>query len=233
MNEAEFDKFADEYQAALAAGIRLSGEGPAYFSEYKLADIARAWQAAGHAVDTPVRMLDFGAGTGNSVPYVHKHFGKAELTCVDLSRRSLNVASKRFPGQADYVHFDGTHLPFPAETFDIAFAMVVFHHIPHDQHLALLEELRRVLRPDGSLFIFEHNPLNPLTVRVVNNCPFDENAELIRSHALRARMAQAGFSSTSTQYRVFFPHGLRFLRPMERVLTWLPLGGQYCVQARK
>lgn len=233
MNEAEFDKFADEYHAALAAGIKLSGEGPAYFSEYKVADIARAWHADGRSADTPVRVLDFGAGTGNSVPYVHKHFSNAHLSCVDLSRRSLDVASQRFPGKAEYVHFDGTHIPFAAETFDIAFAMVVFHHIPHDQHLALLEELRRVLRPDGCLFIFEHNPLNPLTVRVVNNCPFDENAQLIRSSALRRRMSQAGFSSTATQYRVFFPHGLRFLRPLERALTWLPLGGQYSVRAFK
>ena len=35
--------------------------------------------------------LDFGAGIGNSVPYVRKHLAGAELTCLDLSQRSLEV----------------------------------------------------------------------------------------------------------------------------------------------
>ena len=40
MDEAEFDKFADEYRGLHAANIRLSGEEPEYFAEYKVVDIA-------------------------------------------------------------------------------------------------------------------------------------------------------------------------------------------------
>jgi len=233
MNEAEFDKFADEYHSSLAKGIAWSGEAPAYFSEYKIADIARAWGSREQCANAPLKLLDFGAGIGNSVPFVHRYFANSELTCLDLSKRSLGVAEQRFPSAARYVHFDGAHIPFAADEFSIAFAMVVFHHIDHDHHLELLRQLHRTLRPGGSLFIFEHNPLNPLTVRVVNNCPFDENARLIHGSHLRQRMRQAGFARTSIRYRVFFPHALRALRPIERALTWLPLGGQYCVRAYK
>ena len=42
-------------------------------------------------------------------------------------------------------------------------------------------ELKRVLRAGGACVIFEHNPLNPLTVQAVNTCPFDENAVLIKA----------------------------------------------------
>lgn len=233
MNEAEFDKFADEYHAALTAGIALSGESPEYFSEYKIADIARECRPQARSQDGSVRLLDFGAGIGNSVPYVSRHFAAARLTCLDLSQRSLEVAEKRFPGQARYVRFDGAHIPFPADHFDIAYAMCVFHHIDHADHGAVLEELRRVVKPGGSLFIFEHNPFNPLTVRVVNTCPFDENAHLIRGPQMRQRLLAAGFSSAKNRYRVFFPHLLRWLRPMESALAWLPLGGQYYAHAIK
>jgi hypothetical protein len=34
------------------------------------------------------------------------------------------------------------------------------------------------------------------------------------------------------RYRVFFPHALAALRPLERLLAWLPLGAQYYVCAR-
>lgn len=233
MNEAEFDKFADGYYASHTAGIAMSGEGPEYFSEYKIADIAIECRPQARSQDSSVRVLDFGAGIGNSVPYVRKHFASAQLTCLDLSQRSLDVAEQRFRGLAEFVHFDGVSIPFPADHFDIAYAMCVFHHIDHADHVAILRELRRVIKPGGSLFIFEHNPFNPLTVRVVNTCPFDENAHLIRGGEMQRRQVAAGFASVKTRYRVFFPHFLRALRSLERVLTWLPLGGQYYTRAVK
>ena len=227
MNEAEFDKFADEYYASHAAGILLSGEGPEYFSEYKIVDIAREYLWKSRISTSSVKILDFGAGIGNSVPYVREHLPGAKLICLDLSQRSLEVAEKRFPALAEYVHFDGMRIPFPAGHFDIAYTMCVFHHIDHADHVALLTEMRRVIRPGGTLFVFEHNPYNPLTVRIVNTCPFDENARLIRGSEMKRRLLNAGFASVKIRYRVFFPHFLRWLRPLERALAWLPLGGQY------
>lgn len=233
MSEAEFDKFADEYYALHAAGLAVSGEGPEYFSEYKIRDIVREYEQHFRQVNSSVKILDFGAGIGGSVPYVRKHFSSAQLTCLDLSQRSLEVAEKRFPSLAQYVHFDGTRIPFPADHFDIAYAMCVFHHIDHAEHIPLLRELRRVIRPGGSLFVFEHNPYNPLTVRVVNSCPFDENAKLIRGADMKQQLLAAGFKSAKIRYRIFFPHLLRALRPLEMALAWLPMGGQYYALALK
>ncbi len=172
-------------------------------------------------------MLDFGAGIGTSVPFVRKHLPQIRLTCLDVSARSLDLGRARFSGQATFVQFDGSTLPFPAQTFDIAFAACVFHHIDHREHVGLLKELRRVLAPGGMAIIFEHNPLNPLTVRAVNSCPFDENAILIPAKIMRDRMIAAGYAAARIRYRIFFPRALRALRPLERLMTWLPLGAQY------
>jgi len=233
MNEAEFDQFADEYYAMHTDSIAASGEGPEYFAEYKIVDIAAEVSAHAHKPTDALDILDFGAGIGGSIAYVNKHFPNSSLTCLDPSQRSLSVAEKRFPALARYSHFDGAKIPFEADSFDIAYAMCVFHHIDHDEHVALLSELRRVLRPNGSLFIFEHNPYNPLTVKVVNNCPFDANARLIKGAQMKARLAAAGFGSTKIQYRIFFPHALKALRPLEMSMKWLPLGGQYYTMSRK
>jgi len=233
MDEAEFDKFAHEYDAMHSASIAAYGEGTEYFAEYKIGDIAREYERYGGTASAAPRILDFGSGNGGSVPYVRKYFPTARLICLDVSRRSLEIAAQRFPSLAQYVHFDGTRIPFPEEHFDIAYTACVFHHIDHAEHVALLRELNRVLRPGGILFVFEHNPYNPLTVRIVNSCPFDEHARLIRGGLMKQRVTAAGFSATSVRYRVFFPHALRLLRPLERILTWLPLGGQYYALARK
>ena len=230
MDEVEFDKFADEYRAMHAANIRLSGEDPEYFAEYKIVDIAA--ELARHAL-VPSRALDFGAGVGYSVPFFARHLPAARVTCLDVSRKSLDVGAARHGSAAEFTHFDGRKIPFEDGTFDVALASCVFHHIPHEEHVALLAEIRRVLAPNGRLFVFEHNPLNPLTRYAVNTCEFDEHAKLVLAPSMRQRVCDAGFASAAIRYRIFFPHALRSMRPLEAKMTWLPLGAQYYVVARK
>jgi SAM-dependent methyltransferase len=225
MEEAEFDKFADEYRALHAENIRISGEDPEYFAEYKIADIAAELRRAGARL--PRTALDFGAGVGYSVPFFERHLPTARVTCLDVSRKSLEVGAARLGAAADFLHFDGARIPCADDTFGVALASCVFHHIPHGEHVALLAEIRRVLEPGGRLFVFEHNPLNPLTRHAVNTCTFDEHARLVPAWTMRRRLRQAGFGEVRVRYRIFFPHALRALRPLERSLTWLPLGAQY------
>lgn len=231
MDEAEFDRFADEYRQIHASNIRASGEGPEFFAEYKIADLARL--APDLASRNDLRVLDFGAGTGTSVPWFAKYFPAARVTCLDVSRKSLEVGRARFPGGAEFVHFDGGAVPYPDASFDVVFVACVLHHIPHAEHRRILADLRRVLRPNGVLLVFEHNPFNPLTVRAVNTCPFDENAVLLRPAALRRTFVDAGFAAPDLRFRLFFPGALRALRALEPAMRWLPLGAQFSVHARR
>jgi len=230
MNESEFDKFASEYQEMHAANIRASGEGPEFFARYKIEDVAAM---LGQRAQDHLHVLDFGAGVGTSIPHFRTLLPQARLTCLDVSRKSLDLGRRRYPGQADFVIFDGCTLPFPDNTFDLVFSACVFHHIPHTEHPALLQEFRRVLRAGGACVIFEHNPLNPLTVQAVNTCPFDENAVLIKAADFNLRLRHADFAEVGHRFRIFFPAILRRLRFLEPFLAWLPLGAQYYVTGRK
>ena len=230
MNIPEFDKFADEYRASLLQSIGASGEGPEYFAQYKVVDVLESTARKRIAVK---ELLDFGCGIGGSIPFFRQLFPTARLTGGDISEKSLAIARQRFPDAARYVAFDGAELPFETGAFDVVFTACVFHHIPESQHVSLFAEIRRVMSTDGAFYVFEHNPLNPLTVRVVNQCVFDENAVLMSSRQLRKRLIAAGFRSIETRYRIFFPHFLRALRGLESGLAWCPLGAQYYLCARK
>jgi hypothetical protein len=83
------------------------------------------------------------------------------------------------------------------------------------------------------LTIFEHNPLNPLTVHAVNTCPFDENATLIRAKTLLSSLDAAGWVRPALRYHIFFPRVLARLRPLEKHLHWVPLGAQYSATVRR
>jgi SAM-dependent methyltransferase len=226
---AEFDLLADQYHDQHKANVAITGEGPEYFAEYKISDLAR--QVC--KVDFPAgHVLDFGCGIGNSVPFFRKYFTQSVLNCADVSERSINIAQKRFPGTEKYVLI-GKDIPLPDNSQDLVFSACVFHHIPHDEHEHWLTELLRVTKPGGLLAIYEHNPLNPLTVRAVNTCPLDVNARLIRGGVMCQRVSAAGWELARIDYKLFFPSMLKWLRPIETHLRWLGLGAQYCMTARK
>ncbi|MEP7097222.1 MAG: class I SAM-dependent methyltransferase [Dokdonella sp.] len=233
MQEAEFDKFADEYHAQHVASIGASGEGPEFFARYKIQDLVWEQSKRTRSTSVPLAIVDFGAGVGGSVPHLKARFAQSSLTCVDVSQRSLELASSRFPGQADFRVFDGQQLPLDTASQDIVFAACVFHHIAHSEHVKLLSEWRRVLRPGGIAMVYEHNPYNPMTRRVVDSCAFDANAHLITARQMRRQFSQAGFVDSAVRYRVFFPHFMRALRRWERCLAPVPLGAQYYVVATR
>ena len=227
--KVEFDLLADEYRDFHMASLGITGESPEYFAEYKIADLARLIDR----LNLPsMKILDFGCGIGNSVPYFRKYFSKSNLICSDVSERSLVIAQKRFPGMEIYKQVIN-NIPLPNASQDVVFSACVFHHIPNDQHLDWLIELGRITKPGGLLTIYEHNPLNPLTLRAVKASRLDVNAKLIRGETMRMMALKAGWGEVRVDYKVFFPSVLAKIRPLERYLEWLVLGAQYRVTARK
>lgn len=230
MDKVEFDRFADEYYDQHRQNVAVTGETPEYFAEYKIRTLKQIVDRS--AIDV-TRICDFGSGIGNSIPHFRKYFPNAALTSSDVSERSLALSKTRFPESDNYLLIEEDRIPSEREAFDIVFSACVFHHIPHREHVAWLRELYRVTRRGGLIAVFEHNPLNPLTVRAVNTCPFDENAELIQPRDLARNLGEAGWASAQTRYTLFFPRKLALLRPIETSLSWLPLGAQYVAIARK
>jgi len=224
MNESEFDQFADEYEASLSAAVQLSGEAPDYFAHQKVAEAARLLKTT---QQTPSVILDFGAGVGSSLPHFETCFPDAEIICTEVSSRSISVANDRFGGRADFRQINQSKLPVDDASADLLFAACVFHHIPQCEHKDWLEQLHAAARPGARLFVFEHNPYNPLTRKTVNACPFDENAELICPGKLGKALQESGWQDVKCRYTLFFPALLAKLRPLEPWLSWLPLGAQY------
>ena len=230
MSDAEFDRHAAGYCQQHEQTIAISGEEPAYFSEYKMRDFRALVDEVGLPVDGSY--LDFGSGVGASVGPFCRLLPRARLVCADVSADSLSLSAAAHGDAVEHAWMPEGTLPFADTQFDGAFACCVFHHIPHDPHAQAMAEIKRVLKPGGLLMVYEHNPFNPLTVRTVRNCPFDENAVLLTARQLQRIGDAAGLRRHRRDYRVFFPAALACMRPLEDWLRWLPMGAQYFVALR-
>ena len=135
MEEAELDEHSLAYEDQLRNSLAITGEDLTFFSEYKIALFLK-W-----AQPKPRSIVDFGSGIGNSIPYFRKHFAESEITCADVSRKSLDHASRRFLGREQSLVINQEGIPAPDQSFDAAFSPCVFHHIPHEEHGFWLKEL--------------------------------------------------------------------------------------------
>lgn len=224
-----FDAYEARYRDTVNQAVGFSGLDVDFFTRVKadyIADLARAefGDLSG------VRLLDVGCGIGNFHPLLTRHFG--HVHGVDISASSIERARQANPDVA-YSVYEGHRLPYEDASMDVAMAVCVMHHVPPEQWPEFSAEMHRVLRPGGVALIFEHNPLNPLSVHVVNNCPFDEDAVLLRAPKTEALFREAGFSEVSRRFILTVPAFNDTIRKVDTWFSRVPLGAQYYVRARK
>ena len=221
---SDFDEFASSYRVLLDNSIAITGESADYFARVK-AQYAALVLGAGFAGS----LLDFGCGVGVLSRALAKQFPAARRDGFDPSSRSIAAID---PELAQAGRFTSDENELRGE-YDAIIVANVLHHVPTGDRGAVVHSLAKRLSPEGRLFIFEHNPLNPLTRRAVDRCEFDADAVLLPSREALGYFAPAGLEVVQRHYIVFFPRWLNALRLLEPKLTWCPLGAQYVAVGKR
>lgn len=221
-NKVNFDEFTENYNQLLNDGTSFFSPSEEYFARYKV-DLVRK------QVYTPVtRILEYGCGIGRNIPFLQQAFPNSVIIGSDISSASLETARRDNAGVEFFLEDEHIKL---INQFDMIFVAGVFHHIPVVHRAEVARTLSNRLSPGGLLFVFEHNPFNPVTRRIVNNCPYDEDAVLLKPSELIRILNEAELHVEQKAYCLFVPPRLAKLARMEGNLGWLPLGGQYWVKA--
>ena len=102
------------------------------------------------------RVLEVGVGTGISLPLYPRN---VRITGIDVSLEMLEKARARverakLSNVEALLEMDAEAMAFPDASFDKVVAMYVVSVVPRPGKL--LEELHRVCRPDGDIFIVNH-----------------------------------------------------------------------------
>jgi SAM-dependent methyltransferase len=224
----DFDSYAGDYDAALAQGIRVSGEDKNYFARGRVAWLASCLHQLG---EQPQYALDYGCGTGSASPFLLDLLGVQSLLGLDLSAKSLEVAQQAHGSpRARFLLFEQYK---PDEQMDLVFCNGVFHHIPMAERAAAVHYIYQSLRPGGLFALWENNPWNPGTRYVMSRIPFDRDAIPLAPPESRRLVRTGGFAIVRTDFLFIFPRLLWWLRWLEPLVSRLPFGSQYLVLGRK
>ena len=151
-------------------------------------------------------VLEIGAGTGANLPY---YPDDARVTFLEPDRhmvKRLRRKTSSLGRHAVIVQQFGESLPFADASFDTAVTTLVLCMVRDPD--AVVREVRRVLRPGGAYFFFEHvvsphsrgrwlqNKLNPVWKCVTTGCNLNRD--------LAASIQRAGFSDVEIEA---FDHG--------------------------
>jgi len=216
----DFNAFANNYEQKFQDSLGVFAGESNYFARYKIDLLAHL--VANSEVKS---VLDYGSGVGASIPHLRNNFPDSQIWATDISLTSLHNLKQRFE-YAETVPLS----ELPKQYFDLIFVSCVFHHIHEESQQEAMDLLFETLSPRGKLCIFEHNPYNPITRRIVSNCEFDKGVILLSRKSVRELVETSKrYRITKSGYCLFFPSFLKKLSFIEKFLRRLPLGGQHFV----
>lgn len=133
-----YDKFAVSYDKALAPFERR------FLSNWRRETLCYLPDNA--------TLLEVGAGTGLNFRFYPncKHAVAGELSFQMIE----TAAQKTRAENISLLQADAETLPFPCNSFDAAFATLVFCSLPNPEKA--FAELKRVVRPNGRIVLLEH-----------------------------------------------------------------------------
>ena len=120
-----------------------------------------------------------------------------KITAIDISSAMLKQSktrAKSYPGKMNLCQMDAETSAFQNHSFDAVVTVCVLCSVKHP--VTCLEEIRRVLKPEGKLVMFEHvlskNPFYAIVLKTMSNLTeFLEGTYLDRNTVSNAE--KAGF----------------------------------------
>ena len=169
MYEREEHIRAELSEAPRYAGLWNPADEPAAFRQIFNADDPDSFEEGGRwdldrlrpFFDKDSIVLDLGCGIGRVARYVAPEC--ALLWAVDASQTMLDMAAERLRDlpNVKYAHCHDVAFPdVPSGSIDLAYSLLVLQHVEREDAFLLLEELRRVIRPTGTVILTYPNLLS-------------------------------------------------------------------------
>lgn len=162
------------------------------------------------------RIIELGCGAAHLARALLARFPDSRITGLEVDERqhAKNLASPQ--AGLDFFAAGAQEIPFSDATFDLALMLKSLHHVPRPLMAQALDEVARVLKPGGHLYVSEpvfDGPFNEL-VRLFN----DEQVVRAAAQAALDAALHTGKWEQAAQRRFEMPVTFRDFDEFERKL---------------
>jgi SAM-dependent methyltransferase len=161
---------------------------------------------------TDKRILEIGCGRGGVSKYLSALEPKAKIIYgCDFSERAIQIAKERY-GDINYIEWrqeDIMNQSFESDSFDTAFSLETIEHVPDPKKA--LEELYRVLKKDGRLYLTCPNYFNLVGLwciyrKAIGN-PYTEGGQPLVKYLLLPQLFK-WFNDIGFKIELFYTGGI-------------------------
>jgi ubiquinone/menaquinone biosynthesis C-methylase UbiE len=158
-------------------------------------------------IEPGMNILDVGCGTGSLTIAAKQQEGSdGEVVGIDPSSNMVDLArqkAKKGSVEIDFRVGVIENLAFEADQFDIVLSSLMMHHLPDRLKEVGLQEVSRVLKPNGTLLIVELDPGAFSLASLVHGHSAQLSAELESTRQLMERLDFGPVESGSLGFRGF------------------------------
>ena len=143
---------------------KLQSKSKGRFENIFYKSIVNAWEDFYNFLNLNAKnseILDYGCGVGPVIERVME-FNPKKITGIDISEVSILKAKEKFPSSESKVELfvdNCESTTFSNNKFDIVYGQGILHHL---QFSKSINEISRILKPDGTLLFIEPLGTNPL-----------------------------------------------------------------------
>ncbi len=159
------------------------------------------------------KVLDVGCGSGNLTLTAKKYVGPSGSACgIDAAPEMIEVARKKATRSGYEAVFELgliEKIPYQESTFDVVISRLVIHHLPDDLKRRGFEEVFRVLKPGGRIFLADFKPPStPILAQVASvlvghQMMMRSNVERIPPMLTEAGFVEVAFGPTRSAFLAF------------------------------
>jgi len=108
-----------------------------------------------HQISDESKILDWGCGSGRLVRHFKNNINASKVTIygTDYNKNYIEWCKKNIPEVNFNTNTNFPPLPYDNNFFDVIYGISIFTHMSEEQHIKWMEELKRILKPGGILYL--------------------------------------------------------------------------------
>lgn len=106
----------------------------------------------------PEYILDIGSSIGIGTEFIKKAFNTSHVQGLELSPYFVTLSSFRSNMKntnITFIHANAEEIPIPSNTVDLVTVQYLFHEVPREPTQKIINDIYRVLKPNGTISIID------------------------------------------------------------------------------